>query len=137
MKVSVTQSCPTQQPHGARQAPLSMRFSRQEYWSGLPFPSPRYFPDPGMETRSPALQADSLPSEPPRKPPVVLNSELNGSICETAVAPSCLGQGGPLASASSPCQHVLPPCQPICCYWIFSPITLKTPSVSFPPAASA
>ena len=48
----------------AHQAPLTMGFSRQEYWSGLPFPSPEDFPDPGFEPRSPALQADSLPSEP-------------------------------------------------------------------------
>ena len=48
----------------ARQAPLSMGFSRQEYWSGLPFPSPGDFPDPGIKPRSPALQADALPSEP-------------------------------------------------------------------------
>jgi len=40
-----------------------MGFSRQEYWSGLPFPSPGDFPDPRIEHRSPALQADSLPSE--------------------------------------------------------------------------
>ena len=46
------------------QAPLSMGFSRQEYWSGLPFPSPEDLPDPGIEPRSPALQADALPSEP-------------------------------------------------------------------------
>ena len=45
------------------QAPLSMEFSRQEYWSGLPFPSPRGLPDPGIEPGCPALQADSLPSE--------------------------------------------------------------------------
>ena len=51
----------------ARQPPLSMEFSRQEYWSGLPFPSPADLPDPGIEPRSPALQADSLPSEPPGK----------------------------------------------------------------------
>ena len=43
----------------ACQAPLSMAFPRQEYWSGLPFPSPGYRPDPGIESRSPALQADS------------------------------------------------------------------------------
>ena len=49
----------------AHQAPLSMGISRQEYWSGLPFPSPGDLPDPGMETRSPALQADALTSEPP------------------------------------------------------------------------
>ena len=41
-----------------------MRFSRQEYWSGLPFPSPGDLPDPGIEPGSPALQADALPSEP-------------------------------------------------------------------------
>ena len=46
----------------AHQAPPSMEFSRQEYWSGLPFPSPGNLPDPGVESRSPALQADSLPS---------------------------------------------------------------------------
>ena len=48
----------------ARQAPLSMGFSRQEYWiAGLPFPSPGHLPNPGIEPRSPALQADSLPTE--------------------------------------------------------------------------
>ena len=52
----------------ARQIPLSMEFSRQEYWSGLPFPSPGNLPDPGTEPGSPALQADTLPSEPPGKP---------------------------------------------------------------------
>ena len=46
------------------QAPLSMGFSRQEYWSGLPCASPGDLPDSGIESRSPALQADSLPSEP-------------------------------------------------------------------------
>ena len=46
----------------------SMEFSRQEYWSGLPFPSPGDLPNPGIEPRSPALQADALPSEPPGKP---------------------------------------------------------------------
>ena len=49
----------------AHQAPLSMEFSRQEYGSGLPFPSPGDLPDPGIEPRSPALQADALPSELP------------------------------------------------------------------------
>ena len=48
----------------ACQAPLSMGFSRQEYWSGLPFLSPGDLPDPGIEPASPTLQADSLPSEP-------------------------------------------------------------------------
>ena len=46
----------------------SMELSKQEYWSGLPFPSPGDLPNPGTEPRSPALQADALPSEPPGKP---------------------------------------------------------------------
>ena len=53
---------------GAHKVPLSMGFPRQEYWSGLPFPSPRGIPDPGIEPRSPTLQADTLPSEPSEKP---------------------------------------------------------------------
>ena len=52
----------------AHQAPLSMGFSRQEYWSGLTFPPPGDPPGPRIEPRSPALQAGSLLSEPPRKP---------------------------------------------------------------------
>ena len=51
----------------AYHAPPSVEFSRQEYWSGLPFPSPGDLPNPGIEPRSPALQADTLPSEPPGK----------------------------------------------------------------------
>ena len=51
----------------AYQAPLSMRFSRQEYWSGLPFPSPGGLPDPGIKPGSPALESDALTSEPPGK----------------------------------------------------------------------
>ena len=49
----------------ACQAPPSMGFSRQEYWSGLPFASPGDLPDPGIEPGSPALQADAVTSEPP------------------------------------------------------------------------
>ena len=48
-----------------------MGFSRQEYWSGLPFPSPGDLPHPGIKPRSPALQAATLPSEPPGKPSTV------------------------------------------------------------------
>ena len=59
-------------PHGlwttARQAPLSMEFSRQGYWTGLLFPPPGDLPDPGIEPGPPALQVDSLPSEPPGEP---------------------------------------------------------------------
>ena len=58
------------------QAPLSMGFSRQEYRSGLPFPSPGDLPDPGIEPGSPALQADALTSEPPGKPTPLIQIHL-------------------------------------------------------------
>ena len=51
----------------ACQASLSMGFPKQEYWSGLPLPSPRDLPDTGIKPRSPALEADALTSEPPGK----------------------------------------------------------------------
>ena len=52
----------------AYRAPPSMGFSRQEYWSGVPVPSPEDLPDPGIKPGSPTLQADALPSEPSGKP---------------------------------------------------------------------
>ena len=52
----------------ARQAPLSMGLPRQEYWSGLPLPSPGDLPDPGIKLRSPALQVDFFIAEPLGKP---------------------------------------------------------------------
>ena len=52
----------------AHQAPLSMKFFRREYWSGLPFPSPGDLPYPGIKPRSPALQADALPTKLLGKP---------------------------------------------------------------------
>ena len=60
----------------ACQAPLSMEFSRQEYWSGLPFPSPGDLLNPCIKPMSPALQADSLPSESPGKPSALIISFL-------------------------------------------------------------
>ena len=54
----------------ACQVPLYMEFSRREYWSGLPFPSPGDLPDPSIKPRSSALQADSLLTEPSRKPTI-------------------------------------------------------------------
>ena len=56
----------------AYQAPPSMEFSRQEYWSGLPFPSPKDLPNPGIESGSPALQADTVLSEPQGSPNVII-----------------------------------------------------------------
>ena len=61
----------------AHQAPLFMGFSRQEYWSGLPFPSPEDIPNPGIEPRSPTLQADALTSEPPLAQRKSLKSHRN------------------------------------------------------------
>ena len=70
----------------ARQAPLFMGFSRQEYQSGLPFPSPGNLPNPGIKPRPPALQADSLLPEPPGKPHVLPSSSSYDMI-------SCLVYG--------------------------------------------
>ena len=78
----------------ANQASLSMEFSRQEYQSGLPFPSPGDLLDPGMEPVSLALQADALPSEPPRKP------------CNVGNLGSVLGLGrSPAEGNSYPLQY--------------------------------
>ena len=63
----------------AHQAPLSMGFSRQEYWSVLPFPSPGDLPDLRIEPRSPTLQADALTSEPPEKPKIIQDVFFLGS----------------------------------------------------------
>jgi len=72
----VAQSCLTLCDPVDCQVPLSTEFSRQEYWSGLPFPSPRDLPDLGIEPRPPALQSDSLLSEPPGKPLGTPNLQL-------------------------------------------------------------
>ena len=75
----VTQSCPTlcDPMDWSQQAPPSMGFSRQECWSGLPFPSPGDLLNPGIEPGSPALQAAALPSEPPGKPSTLQNITPN------------------------------------------------------------
>ena len=64
----------------ALQAPLSIGFSRQEYWSWLPCPSPEDFPDQGLNL-SPALQADSLPTEPPGSPSQLAREGWGGAKC--------------------------------------------------------
>ena len=66
LKVLVAQSCPTLwDPMDSHQAPLSMRFSRQGYWTGLPFTSPGDLSDLGIKPRSPTLHGDSFPTELP------------------------------------------------------------------------
>ena len=80
----VTQSCPTlcnSMDSSLHQAPPSMGFSRQEYWSGLPFPSPGNLPNPGIEPRSLTLYTDALPSEPPGKSPAVCSFHFFFNIC--------------------------------------------------------
>ena len=74
----------------ARQAPLSMEFSRLEYWNGLPFPTPGDLPDPRIEPGSPAVQAVSLPFEPPGKPINLdrLNSSANWSFPDQMPLPN-------------------------------------------------
>ena len=74
----VTKSCLTLVTPwtGACQALLSMEFSRKEYWSGLPCPPAGDLPDPGIEPRSPALQAVSLPTELSWKPVFILTTEV-------------------------------------------------------------
>ena len=64
----MSDSFATLQTVAARLLALSMEFSRQEYWSGLPFPFSGDLPRPGNEPESPELQADSLPAETPGKP---------------------------------------------------------------------
>ena len=68
----------------AYQAPPTMGFSRQEYLSGLPFPSPGHLPDPGIKPRSPTLQADALSSEPPGKPINKILKYVNENACVCA-----------------------------------------------------
>ena len=69
----VAQACPTLcDPMDCSPSVSSVHGILQEYWSGLPFHSPWDFPDPGIKHRSPALQTDSLLSEPPEKPPTLL-----------------------------------------------------------------
>ena len=66
----------------AFQVPLIMEFSRQEYWNRLPFPSLGRFLNPGTKPRSPALQADSLPPEPPGKPKKYVDwNSINKNRC--------------------------------------------------------
>ena len=89
----------------AHQAPPSMGFSRQEYWSGMPFPSPGDVPNPGIESRSPTLQADALPSEQPGKPDgkePPFNAEDPGLIPGLGRSP---GEGNGILGNDIPLQY--------------------------------
>ena len=75
------------------QAPLSMEFPRQQYWSGLPFPSAGHLPHPRSKHRSPALQADSFTAEPLGKPSEYLIYFNNVSVLTSGMATDALSQG--------------------------------------------
>ena len=81
-----------------------MEFSRQEYWSGLPFPSPGHLPNPGIEIGSLVLQADSLSSEPPGKPYIGISVQFS------SVAQSCPTLCDPMnhSTPGHPVHHQLP-----------------------------
>ena len=111
----VAQSCPTLCNLWtiAHQAPPSMGFSRQEYRSGLSFPSPEVLPDPGIEPRSPALQADALTSAPPGKPLKTRIQVLTSKISREEREPGGRkkgeeGERGGLTDVS--CQLQIPRC---------------------------
>ena len=115
----------------AHQTPLSMEFSRQEYWNGLPFPSPRDLPNSGIEPRSPALQVDYLPSEPPGEAPLLLLLSWLPPLGLHTQSIACF----PLLSASSIsylvrslscCVSLL---SPTCKDWPFIYITVKSKDV--------
>ena len=87
--MKVTQSCPTLATPWivARKVPLSMGFSRQECWRGLPFPSPGDLPDPGIEPMSPALQADSLLNLPAMQDATSTGCHFNTALWSRQRAP--------------------------------------------------
>ena len=97
----------------ASQAPPFMGFSRQEYWSGVPFPSLGDLPDSGIESRSPSLQAAALPSKQPGKPlskvNVLINETLENSsilFCEDTVKESHLWTRKRALTKNQMCQCV-------------------------------
>ena len=89
----------------AYQAPLSTGFSRQEYWSGLPFPSPGDLPNPGIEPGCPSLQTDALPSEPPGKPLLLLLLLSHLSCVRLCVTPPTAAHQAPLSLGFSRQEH--------------------------------
>ena len=104
----VTKSCPTLMTPWtiACQTPLSMGFSRQEYWNELPFPSPGDLPNPGIKPRSPALQADSLPTEIRGKPKTLQIHHIvcvwvSCSVMSNSAAPQPVANKAPLSMGFS------------------------------------
>ena len=91
----------------------SMGFSRPEYWSGQPFPSPGDLPNPGIELGSPALQADSLPAEPPGKPVLQLPPTKFDQVVSSRRKRPARDACHPSAPRTGPYPRVSP--VPVCC----------------------
>ena len=94
----------------AHQAPLPMEFFRQEYWRGLPFPSPENLPDPGIEPLSPALQLAGrfFTNEPPRKPKVhiqFISVQFSHSVMSDSLRPHELQHARPSCPSPTPGVH--------------------------------
>ena len=89
----------------ACQAPLSMEFSRQDYWSGLPFPSPGNLPNPGIEHQSPALLADSLLSYQGSPSPQFSSVQFSHSVVSDSLRPRELQHTGLPCSSPTPRVH--------------------------------
>ena len=87
------------------QSPLSMGLSKQEYWSGFPFPSPGDLPDPGIKPGSPALQAYSLLCKPPQKPPKTYSVQFSRSVVSDSLRPHEAEHARPPCPSSTPGVH--------------------------------
>ena len=111
-----------------------MDFSRQEYWSGLPFPSPGYLPNPGSEPRSPLLQAHSLLSEPPGK---LICEHRPQSVQFSSVSQSCPTLCNPMnhSTPGLPVHHQLPEFTQTHVHQVSDAIQLSHPLLSPSPPA--
>ena len=96
--------------HCSHQAPLSMGFSRQEYWSGLSFPSPGDLPDPGIEPTSPAFAGKFFTTVPLEKALLDIYNQSRGSVQFSSVTQSCLTLCDPMnrSTPGLPVHHQLP-----------------------------
>ena len=120
----------------AYQALPSVEFSKQEYWSGLPFPSPGDLPDLGIKPRSPSLKADSLPSETPGKPHIYMTMyKIDNQF--SSVAQSCLTLCDPMncSTPGLPVHHQLPEFTQTHVHWVSDAIQPSHPLSSPSPPA--
>ena len=110
-----------------------MEFSRQDYWSRLPFPSPRNLPDPRIKPRSLTLQADSLPTDPPGKSSILgIRTKKSGSVQFSSVDQSCPTPCDPMdcSTPGLPVHHQLPEFTQTHVHWIGDAIQQSHPLLS-------